>query len=516
MKKGCGFMVILFALAPLLFSYEYIMNAGIPFYQLYVDVKITSLTGGNWLDGYYDYALPSSAQFYFYGKKVTHLRITTKGYVELGFGAPPAGSSVYFGNEDIPSTSSPNAIVAVWWDDWDLRTRGEIWMRTSSYFTSIEWRDVPHYSDSTASYDFQVLFFGDFIESAYYNYNNIISFHYLDTDSGTGTFDYGKSGTIGIEHYTGAQGEKYGYNESVLSNNLRIMFSPFVPIYDSTDFWETDGNKPDLLIFRPDNGMWYKRSNDGVNTHIFNWGKKGDIALPGDYDGDGDADELVLRPENYIWYGRMPDFGIQWGTHGDIPVPADYDGNGTTDLAVFRPINGLWFIYYMPSGTTAVVQWGTQGDVPLPADYDNDGKADCAVFRPGSNMWYIRKSSNPASPWIFAWGTDGDIPMPANFQHTSYSTVCVYRPSTGRWFTYCQVGGESSSVQWGAEYDVPVPNDWTAGGYTDECVFRPTAGMWYIEARTSFAWGKMGDKPRCRRSFLIVAPPKLGGVDDNK
>lgn len=203
------------------------------------------------------------------------------------------------------------------------------------------------------------------------------------------------------------------------------------------------------------------------------WGTKGDIAVPGDYDGDTGAEECVVRPgQSYYWFCQNPRFVIQWGTLFDIPVPADYDG---------------------------------------------DGKADCAVYRSNSYTWFIRKSSNPSFPWIVSWGTDGDIPFPAKMLNAAYANICVYRPSDGFWFSYDQFNGTIYTLPWGIDRDLPVSNDWESNGFSNYAVFRPSEGNWFIvlslvacpqigEA-TVINWGTLGDKPRCRRSRSVIAPP---------
>lgn len=517
MKKIIGMIAFFLIFSAGLFSYEYILDKNPRrTYDLMTFVgttRITTLTGGNWDIGYFDMALPSDNQFYFYGKRVTHLRITTKGYVIPGFGTP--AGNVIAANLPIPDTDPPHPIIAVLWDDWFLVNAGEIWYEVVNAppysYVVIEWRGVEKFNHAGSSYDFSVAIGGN----AYPGFANSIIFQYNDVEEGVPDTDYGASATVGIEHYTGAQGEEYSYDTVSLANGDEILLTPFVPIYDMTDGWG-DG-LPDPVVFRQSDGQgyFYCRKNDNpAAQELYIWGASNDIPLPGDYDGNGAIDVGVYRPSSSMWYtwGGSANFTIQWGRAGDIPVPADYDGDGDTDIAVFRPELGIWYIYYLPTGTTSSAQWGWGGDIPVPADYDNDGQADLAVFRPSNNTWYIRKSSNPAQSYIFTWGTEGDIPMPANFQSIWYSTACVYRPSTGQWFSYDQTSAVAlDGGSWGLESDIPVPNDWDGDGLSDKCVFRPIGGLWYSTAGggTIFAWGWFGDKPRCRRSRLVVAPSPL-------
>jgi hypothetical protein len=81
-------------------------------------------------------------------------------------------------------------------------------------------------------------------------------------------------------------------------------------------------------------------------------------------------------------------------SQGDVAAPGDYDGDGKADLTVYRPNLGLWIVRYH-TGSTFVTYMGdpNHGDIAAPADFDNDGLADFTVFRPGVALWISRKSS---------------------------------------------------------------------------------------------------------------------------
>jgi hypothetical protein len=57
---------------------------------------------------------------------------------------------------------------------------------------------------------------------------------------------------------------------------------------------------------------------------------------------------------------------VTWGGNGDVATPGDYDGDGRADVAVFRPSSGTWFVLKSSTGNTSIImQWGQQSDIPV-------------------------------------------------------------------------------------------------------------------------------------------------------
>ena len=284
--------------------------------------------------------------------------------------------------------------------------------------------------------------------------------------------------------------------------------SPEVRALDVIGFNIAFRNFADISVWRPSSGTWYIIPRSAPTTTVVKqWGTSGDVALRGDFDGDGVTDMSVWRPSTGQWFiipSSNPGSPIvqQWGTTGDIPVPGDYDGDGITDFAVFRPSTGTWFI--IPSGNPGspiIQQWGTTGDIPVPGDYDGDRKTDIAVFRPSSGTWYVIPTTNPGSPIAQQWGTNGDEPVPGDYDGDGKVDFAVWRPSTGTWYIIPSGNPGSPIVQqWGTNGDEPVPGDYDCDGKADFAVWRPSTGTWYViqsssSTSTVTQWGTNGDLP---------------------
>lgn len=159
--------------------------------------------------------------------------------------------------------------------------------------------------------------------------------------------------------------------------------------------------------------------------------RAGDVAAPGDYDGDGTTDLAVFRPAAATWIIQLSSGSVKVVSmgdpaQGDVAIPGDYDGDGITDPAVFRPSTATW-IARLSGGGVMVTTMGDAGhhDLPIPGDYDGDGITDLAVFRPSTATWILRQSGGAVR--IFQKGEPNliDVPVTAPSATLSQSGLVV-------------------------------------------------------------------------------------------
>lgn len=275
------------------------------------------------------------------------------------------------------------------------------------------------------------------------------------------------------------------------TGTLQVQFSDF------------DGDSgSDVAVWRPSTGVWHvQRSGDNsYNALQFGGGSFGDIAVPGNYDGDHKTDYAVYRNGTwYIWQSSNSQVRVgQLGISTDKPVQSDFDGDGRTDIAVWRPSTGVWYIQKSSDSSYDIRQFGLDGDVPLAGDYDGDGRADLAIWRPSTGVWYVWQTSDGVK--IYQFGSVGDTPLVGDFDGDKMADMTIFRPSTGVWYISRSSDSGFTIFQWGIATDIPVPGDFDKDGKTDIGVFRPSEGNWYILRSSNGSYtiqhfGMNGDMP---------------------
>ena len=130
--------------------------------------------------------------------------------------------------------------------------------------------------------------------------------------------------------------------------------------------------------------------------HVFEYGGKGDVALVGDWNGDGTSKIGYYR--NGEWYLDVNGNGVfdnpdslsgnadvllsHIGGKGSVPIVGDWNGDGVDDIGVFT--DGAWKLYTNEGGSFREYDsftYGQKGDMPVAGDFDGDGVDEVAVYR---------------------------------------------------------------------------------------------------------------------------------------
>ncbi|MBD3331723.1 hypothetical protein GF356_02640, partial [candidate division GN15 bacterium] len=121
-----------------------------------------------------------------------------------------------YSNQAVPDNSTPNNIIAMWWDDQDPEHNGNIWY----YYDADQDRFIITYSEirnyasptGTGSLTYQLVLYPD----------GKILLQYQHMDPGTDNLE---GATIGIEDAMGTDGLEVCYNQAYMHDSLAVMIS---------------------------------------------------------------------------------------------------------------------------------------------------------------------------------------------------------------------------------------------------------------------------------------------------
>lgn len=148
----------------------------------------------------------------------------------------------------------------------------------------------------------------------------------------------------------------------------------------------------------PDEPRLLQRSQQGparadLIDHVFLFGGGRDIAVSGDFNGDGITTIGVFR--DGLWTldidgdGRLNtlhDRQVEFGEAGDVPVVGDFDGDGIDELAIVR--GDKVFVDTNRNGhvdaTDQVFQLESEEGSVIVGDFDGDGRDEPALHQPAT------------------------------------------------------------------------------------------------------------------------------------
>jgi hypothetical protein len=186
--------------------------------------------------------------------------------------------------------------------------------------------------------------------------------------------------------------------------------------------WNGDGSDT-VGIYR--NGVFHLRNSNtsGVAEVSIPFGLPGDQPLAGDWNNDGVAEVGVFR--NGVFYlrdaaitGKTPNGSapvvttFTLGLPGDVAVVGDWNGDGFDTVGVYRPSLGKFFLKdtLMSGAADYAFIFGMTGDKPVTGDWNGDGRDTIGIFRGGK--FYLRNTNSAGVADLnFAFGMPTDTPV---------------------------------------------------------------------------------------------------------
>ncbi|MBI2439838.1 MAG: M4 family metallopeptidase [Lentisphaerae bacterium] len=237
--------------------------------------------------------------------------------------------------------------------------------------------------------------------------------------------DFDGDGLADIAVYASASGQwlallsAYGYMQGAASLG-GSGYTALPRDYDG------DG-KADPVVLQQASGLWKALlSGQGYSLAQGYFGDAGYTPCPADFDNDGTTDLAIFQVRQTVmgelgyWFAALSASayatrGWNGGQSGQLPVPQDYDGDGQADAALYAAAAGIW--NYWPSATAATMPTsltiGGSGFVAVAGDYDGDRKADAVVYRETTGTWVALISGSGWASATLSFGGSGYEPAAA-------------------------------------------------------------------------------------------------------
>lgn len=303
-----------------------------------------------------------------------------------------------------------------------------------------------------------------------------------------------------------ATSERVTYTVNVRANG------PGGPVNSSNDVTITvlPSTPSSMILWDNDNGnyvvhSWFDFSSTyrGGGT----WAAGYDQLIPGDWDGDGRADDTIMwvgANGNYVvhtWsnFGWIYKQNGTWSTVYDQLIPGDWDGDGrANDMILWDRDTGNYVVHswnnftstYRGAGT-----WSTVYDKLIAGDWDGDGRTnDTITWDNDTGNYVVHSWSNFSLTYKNrgTWALGYDELVPADLDGDNQADdMLLWATASGDWVVHSWTNFAPTyrgRGTWSSAYKHPVPADWDADGLVDDILIwgKDTYMHWAVHSFSNF------------------------------
>jgi len=177
---------------------------------------------------------------------------------------------------------------------------------------------------------------------------------------------------------------------------------------------------------------------------------------------------------------------------GDVAIAGDWTGDGQSKLGIYRAATGTWFLDANNNGVydTSDLTYsfgGLAGDMPFVGDWNGLGKSCIGIYRSNGSVWLLDLNCNgafdntPTDAFFPFGGLAGDIPIVGAWTggKTRVGVIRKFAPGgvpQGNPFFWVLDAGAANAGNDPANHQPDIANSFAFGGLTGD-VF--VAGDWY-------------------------------------
>ena len=282
-------------------------------------------------------------------------------------------------------------------------------------------------------------------------------------------------------------------------------------------------NGPIFALDANGSGVWDGPPADKYFAFL---GQPGDIAVVGDWNGDGRSKVGIYR--NGFWILDYNGNGIYDGLAGGdkfygygganyTPVVGDWTGDGKTKIGFY--VNGFWALDTNGNGTfdagDGFFGFGGNGagEVPLVGDWNGDHRSKIGFFYQG--VWALDYNGNGLFDTSDKYYTTfpysaGDKPVFGDWTGDGKAKIGIFR--NGFWILDANGNGTYDGIAPGQDKfygfggvaeDVPVVGDWNGNGVSKIGLYRN--GFWVLDFNGNGSYDGVG--PGGDRFNALTAGP---------
>ena len=211
--------------------------------------------------------------------------------------------------------------------------------------------------------------------------------------------------------------------------------------------------------------QWILRTDDSPSAEIIrvNWALSTDVAITGDWNGDGIDTIGVRRGRQWILSNSNTepsvDIRVNWGMDTDIPVVGDWNGDGIDTLGLRR--GRQWILSNSNEAPSVAIRvnWGMDTDIPVVGDWNGDGKDTLGLRR--GRQWILSNSNTaPVAYHRFHYGLTTDEPITDDWNDDTIDTIGVHRGREWILRNSNSAGPADYRFNYGMSTDEPVTGHW--------------------------------------------------------